>query len=316
LQEIAKTCNVPLERAETILRLVQQFEPAGVAARDIAECLLIQLKILNQSDPILEQIIRFHLDDVAKKNHTRIAKSLKLPLEQIEPLIEKISKLDPKPGRNYSSDETQQVIPDVIIDETEEGLKITINNESVPHIIISRSYREMLKQKDLDPKAKEFLTEKLRRAYELLRSLSRRQSTLRKVVNTLVEIQKEAITQDISYLKPLTFREVAEKIEVHESTVCRVVMNKYCQTPAGVIALKDFFPSKLKQADENGQSVSSEHIKALIHDYIAEEDKRRPLSDEDIVKLLREKNLTVARRTVAKYREELKILSSSYRRLR
>ena len=317
LDEIATTLKVPLEKVETVLKLIQQFEPAGVAARTISECLLIQLKLANECEPLLEKIIQFHLDDIAKKNLSKIAQNLKEPQEKIESLIKKISKLNPKPGRNYSVDEIHQVIPDVIIEDNEGLLKITINNEDIPHLVISRAYREMLKKDNLDSNTKEFLTNKLQRAYELLRAISKRQSTLRKVMETLVEIQREAIVEDHSYLKPLTFREVAEKINMHESTVCRVVMNKYAQTPCGIVALKEFFPSRIRDKDGNGESVSSEHIKGSILEFIEAEDKKHPLSDEDIVKFLKEKNnLNVARRTVAKYREELKILSSPYRRER
>jgi RNA polymerase sigma-54 factor len=318
LEEIASTLKVTPDKVEFVLQLIQQFEPAGVAARTIPECLLIQLRLIDENDPLLQKIVENHLEEVARKNFSKIAKELKEPLAKIEPLIKKIVKLNPKPGRNYSADDIQQVIPDVIIEETEdEQLKITINNESIPHLIVSKAYREMLKKNNLDAQTREFLINKLRKAHELLRAVSKRQSTLRKVMDTLVEIQNEAIRGDLSLLKPLTFSDVADKINMHESTVCRVVMNKYCQAPCGIVALKDFFPSRISSKNENGESVSSELIKGLITDYITEEDKKNPLSDEDIVKLLKEKNnLDVARRTVAKYREELKILSSPYRKER
>ncbi|HOU36432.1 MAG TPA: RNA polymerase factor sigma-54 [Candidatus Omnitrophota bacterium] len=319
LEEIASALNISVQKTEKVLKIVQQFEPAGVGARNIPECLLIQLALARETDPELLTIVKYHLEDVATKNYAKIAKALKESVEKVLELVAKISALDPKPGRNFSVDDIQQVIPDIIIEQAEEGeLKVTINNESMPRLLISKTYRQMARQKDLDPAAKEFLTNKIKRAYEILRAITKRQSTLRRVVETIVQIQKEAITQDISLLKPLTFREVAGIISMHESTVCRVVMNKYAQTPCGVYALKDFFPSKLPGAKNgNGEAVSSEHVKSLITDYIAAEDKKHPLSDEDIVKLLREKKqLDVARRTVAKYREEMKILSSSYRRTR
>jgi RNA polymerase sigma-54 factor len=318
LDEIASSLNVSMSKAEKVLKLVQQFEPAGVGARNIPECLLIQLALAKEDDPVLIDIVKFHLEDVASKNYSKIAKALKEPVELISLLVQKIASLDPKPGRNFSTDEIQQIIPDIFIEQAEDGqIKITINNESIPRLIISKTYRIMAKQPNLDPATKEFLTQKIKRAYEIMRAVTRRQSTLRRVVEAIIQVQQTAITQDISLLKPLTFREIAEMISMHESTICRVVMNKYAQTPCGVYALKDFFPSKLPATkDQNGDAVSSEHIKALITDYIAEEDKKNPLSDEDIVKLLKEKkNLDMARRTVAKYRKELKILSSSYRRI-
>lgn len=319
LEEIASALNISVQKTEKVLKIIQQFEPAGVGARNIPECLLIQLALAKETDPALLTIVKYHLEDVATKNYAKIAKALNESVEKVLELVGKISALDPKPGRNFSVDDIQQVIPDIIIELAEEGeLKVTINNESMPRLLISKTYRQMARQKDLDPATKEFLTNKIKRAYEILRAITKRQSTLRRVVETIVQIQKEAITQDISLLKPLTFREVAQIIGMHESTVCRVVMNKYAQTPCGVYALKDFFPSKLPGASNgSGEAVSSEHVKSLITDYIAAEDKKHPLSDEDIVKLLKEKKqLDVARRTIAKYREEMKILSSPYRRTR
>lgn len=315
LEEIAKALNVAVNEVENVLKLIQKFEPAGVAARTVSECLLIQLDLANENDPLMRKIAELHLDDVAKKNYSAIAKNLKEPLEKIEPLIKRILKLDPKPGRNYSTEEIQRVIPDVIIEEKGEDLEISINNEDLPTLNISKTYQEMLKKNDIDPKTKEFLTEKLRSAMELLNAITKRRDTLRKVTETVVEVQQEAIINDLSCLKPLTFKEVAQKIEMHESTVCRVVMNKYVKTPLGVIALKDFFSSHIH--DKNGQTISSTHVKKLIKELIEAEDKKHPLSDQRICRLLSERNnLTVSRRTVAKYREELKILSTPYRRER
>ncbi len=316
LEEIAGTQGVTTPEVEKVLKLVQRFEPAGVGARTTAECLLIQLELGHEKDPLLKQIVECHLEDLAKKNYSLIAKSLKEPPEKIEPLIKKILKLDPKPGRNYSAEETQRIIPDIIIEEKEDNLEITINKENLPPITINKVYRDMLKKPNLDPQTKEFLTNKLRHALELLRAIAKRQTTLRKVIDKLVEIQREAILQeDPSLLRPLTFQGLAKELDIHESTVCRVVMNKYVKMPYGMVALKDLFTSHIH--DENGQSVSSNYIKILIKELIDEEDKKHPLSDEEILKILSQKNqLQVARRTVAKYREELKILSSTYRKER
>ncbi len=317
LTEICHKLNVSLNEAEKTLALIQQFDPAGVASRNIQECLLIQLKLSQNYNPLLEKIILYHLEDVAKKNYSKIAKELKEPQEKVDSLIKKIIQLNPKPGRDYCVDAIQQVIPDVIIEEIEGKLVIIINNESIPHLIINKSYRELIKKGNLDKETKEFLAEKLRKAYEMLRSISKRQSTLRRVMELIIEIQEEAIREDLSFLKPLTFAHIAQKIEMHETTVCRVVMNKYAQTPNGIIALKDFFPSRLKQNNSQGESVSSQQVKSLIKEMVAEEDKKHPLSDDTIMKLLKENHsLNVGRRTITKYREELNILSSVYRRER
>jgi RNA polymerase sigma-54 factor len=317
LEEISRTLNVSLEQTERALALIQQFEPAGVGCRSIQECLLIQLKLSQAQEPLLEKIINDHLEDVAKKNHSKIAKELKEPLEKIDLLIQKIGKLNPKPGRDYCAEEIQQVIPDVVIEDIEGRLVITINNENIPRLMINRSYREMIKKGNLDEQSRAFLADKLRRAHEILRAVSKRQSTLRMVMEKIVEIQEQAIREDLSFLKPLTFAQVADKIGMHETTVCRVVMNKYAQTPGGIIGLKDFFPSRMRQNDAQGEGVSSQQIKSIIKELVDEEDKKHPLSDENIVKLVRERySLGVARRTITKYREELKILSSTYRKIR
>jgi len=314
-EEISTSLDIPIERIENTLKIIQGFEPAGVGARNVSECLLIQLDATSEKDPLLRKIVATHLEDVAKKNYSAIAKAINEPLERIHPLIKKILKLNPKPGRNYSTEEIRRIIPDIIIDEKDDELNIMVNNEDIPTLNINKSYQEMLKKNDLDAQTKEFLTEKLRNAQELLRALSKRQGTLRKVIEAVVEVQQDALRQDLSQLKPLTFKEIAQKINLHETTVCRVVMNKYVKTPFGVVALKKFFTSHIHGT--NGQAISSTHVKGLIKELIDQEGKKKPLSDQDISLLLAEKNnLTVPRRTVAKYREELKILSTTYRRER
>jgi len=315
LEEIGLTLGVESARVESILKLIQQFDPPGVAARTVQECLLIQLELVNECEPLIKQIIEAHLDDVAKKNFSHIAKCLKEPEKKIEDCLKKILRLDPKPGRNYTSEEISHIVPDIIIGEKDEDLDIVINNEDIPTAAINKDYRVMLKRPDLSPTDKEYLKEKLRNAIELLRAIAKRHSTLRKVIEAIVEIQHDAIREDLSRLKPLTFQEVAEKIGMHESTVCRVVMNKYVQTPHGVVALKDFFSGRIKS--EDGTEVSSNFVKWRIKELIDAEDRKHPISDEDIAGILfKENGLKVARRTLAKYREELKILSSAFRRER
>jgi len=315
LPDISKALNVPVENVEKVLKIVQEFEPAGVGARSVAECLRLQLKCAGEHDPLLIKIVECHLEDVAKKNYTLIAKSLKVPLETIEPLIKKIHGLDPKPGRNFCAEETQHITPDVIIKDNGKGLEISINNEDTSLLGINKEYREMLKNKGLDPATKEFLSNNLQDALELLRTIEKRCDTLRKVAELIVEIQPEAFLNDLSCLKPMTFREIADKLGIHESTVCRTVMNKYVKTPhGGAIALKEFFSSQIKA--HNGESVSSAFVKRTIKELIELEDKKHPLSDQDIADTLNQKDLKVSRRTVAKYREELKLLSTTFRRER
>ncbi|MEW6074742.1 MAG: RNA polymerase factor sigma-54 [Candidatus Omnitrophota bacterium] len=316
VDELVAVLHVSCEEVEKAIALIQQFEPAGVGARTVSECLILQLKRNCEDGPLLIKIVESHLEDVAKKNYSLIAKSLKEPIEAIEPLIQKILKLDPKPGRNYSAEEVQRIIPDVLIEEKDEMLELTLNNEYVPTIVINRRYKEMLKKKNLDATAREFIEQKLRNAQELLRAVTKRQSTLRRVMERLVVIQEDAIRHGLSHLKPLTFAQLANELKIHETTVCRTIMNKFAKTPCGIVALKDLFSGSI--SDQNGESaVSTNFIKKVVKELIDEEDKHLPLSDEDIVKLIQEKHsLKVARRTVAKYRDELKIPATPYRRIR
>jgi len=315
LEELAATLNLPIEEISKVLSFIQQFEPSGVGCRSISECLAIQLKKDNEANPLIFKIVENHLQDIAKKNYSLIAKQLKEPLEKIEPLIHKILKLDPKPGRNYSVQPAQRIIPDITIKEKDQGLEVIINNEYFPTIVISKVYKQMLKKDNLDPAAREFIENKMRAAQELLRAVGKRVTTLRRVAQKLAEIQQDAIKEDLSFLKPLTFAELAKQLDIHETTVCRTVMNKYIDTPCGIVALKGFFTTKIN--DGNGQAVSVNYIKKTIKELIGQEDKKHPLSDEDISKLLLERfNLKAARRTVAKYREEFNIPSTAFRRIR
>lgn len=315
IEEISLTLDVDPDRIEKTLELIQQFDPAGVAARSISECLLNQLELANEKDPQLRKIVENHIDDVAKKNYSRIAKSLNISQEKLQPLIKMILRLDPKPGRNYSAEETQHITPDITIYDKEDEFEISVNDEDIPTLNINNDYKKMLKDNTVDQQTKDFLGEKLSQAVALLRAVSRRKFTLRKIVEAIVEIQQDAIKNDLSYLKPLTFQDVAKKLNMHESTVCRTIMNKYARLPHGVIALKDFFSGQIQ--DKNGQSHSSNYIKKLIKELIEKEDKIHPLSDQAISKILSDSySFNVARRTIAKYREELKILTTTFRRER
>lgn len=317
IDEIAALLGLSAEKVESALKLIQQFEPAGVGARTVSECLTIQLDLAGDKDPLVRKIAESHLEDVARKNYSRIAGCLKEPLEAIEPLVKRILRLDPKPGRNYSTDEAQTVVPDIVIANKNENIEIFINNEDLSLLSINKTYSDMLKSKEINPQTKEFLKDKYRQAVDLLRAVSRRQKTLRRIVESVAEIQEVALKSgDLSALKPITFKDVALALRLNESTVCRAVMNKYVELPHyGVVALKDFFTSHIHNQD--GQSVSSSHAKRLIKELIEREDRKHPLSDQDISHiLLKENNLKVSRRTVTKYREEFGVLSSVYRRVK
>lgn len=316
LEEISLSLGIPFDRLEKVLRVIQYFDPPGVGARSISECLLIQLELEpHKTDlELLKDLAKNHLDAIARKNYQQIAKALGKSVEEIQPLIQKILKLNPKPGRNYSTEEIQQVIPDIMIDVDEDDeLQININNEDMPTVVINQDYRNLLKNKDIDPATRDFLAEKLSNALGVLNGILKRHATLRKIAEALAQAQPEAMRNGLSCLKPLTFKDLAEKINMHESTVCRAVMNKYAKLPYGVVALKEFFSGSV--ADKNGDALSPQYIKKLITELIRQENKIKPLSDLKLADLLSAKhNLKIHRRTVTKYREELKILNSTFRR--
>lgn len=315
LEEISLKLSTPITLAKKILNIIQRFDPPGIAARSLSECLTIQLNILKDFDPLTRQIINEHLEDLAKKNYGKIAKALKQTPNEIKKHVKKILKLNPKPAGNFTHEKTQHVIPDVTIDNSSGEIEIFINNEDLPTLNINKDYKALLKNPEFDSKTNEFLTSKLREAIELLNAINKRQATLRKIVEIIAEVQQEAIEDGLSYLKPLNFKDVAKRLNIHESTVSRAIMNKYVNLPYGTIALKKFFSSSIK--NQEGESISSNHIKKLIKELIDNEDKNHPLSDLKICAyILKQHKLSVKRRTITKYREEIKILSTPFRRER
>lgn len=315
VDEMAGTLNIPPDKVESVLKLIQTFEPAGVGARTPAECLLIQLEMQGEKDPLLKKLVESRLEDIAKKDLKTIARALKQPQDKIESLVKKILKLNPKPGLTLSPKETNYIIPDIIIEEKGDDLEITLNDEHIPHLGINKTYRDMLKKNDLENETREFLIKNFRSAIELLKAISKRRNTLRRVTETIAQFQKEAIRKDLSYIRPLTMKDIANRLNLHESTVCRVILNKYVRLPQGIIALKDLFAGSIN--DKDGNPISSNYIKRLLKEFIEKEDKKHPLSDEDIAGLiLTEYNLKVSRRAIAKYRQGLKLLSSTFRRQR
>ena len=315
LDEIAATAGVPVPVVEKTLKYIQHFEPLGVGARNIQECLLIQCEGRSIEDPLLEKIIAGHLDDVAKRKCDLIARQCRSTLSDVEASVRKLTSLNPKPGQNYAVEEICDIMPDILIEEKNGEIELHINKETLPAIVINEEYRDVLKNDSIPEETKEYLRLKLQDAMELLRAIARRQSTLRHVLEVVAGIQKDALLKGMSHLKPMTCQDVADKIDMHPSTVCRVVMHKYAQTPQGVVALKSFFTSGIQL--ENGEEVSSCHCKIKIKGLIEAEDKQCPFSDEDLAGiLLKDNGIKLARRTVAKYREELKFLPSLLRRER
>ncbi|MFH0940425.1 MAG: RNA polymerase factor sigma-54 [Candidatus Omnitrophota bacterium] len=302
------------EDALKILKLIQTFEPNGVGARDIKECLLIQLDKKQDKDPLARRLIEECLQDLAHKDSLhKVCRKLKCDSEELTRCIEKIHSLEPKPGRGYSNEETAYVIPDITIEEKDDILRVSTKDDSIPVIRVNPTYKNMLRSKKTDEKTKDFIREKLKNAANLINAITQRKETLTRVITIIAETQKEALLEGMDKLRPLSLKEIAEKVSMHESTISRIVMNKYVQTPIGIFPLRGFFSTSLKK--EDGEDVSAQSIKFKIRELVENEDKTKPLRDQEIVEQIREtEKLSLARRTVAKYRKILKIPPVSERR--
>lgn len=311
LTEIAEVSACGVADVERALSLVQGFDPTGVAARSIQECLLLQLRADPEPDPVSVEIIERFFDELARRRYVDIAKALKLPVDRIMESVEEIQGLEPKPGRRFTAPDARPIAPDVTIRKVDEDYVVILNDEGIPRLRINRLYGRILRGSAGEDK--QFVESRLRAAKWLIQSVEQRQRTLRKVSESLVRFQREFLDRGVQHLRPLALRDVADDIGMHESTVSRVTTHKYVETPQGLFELKYFFHSGI--ASTTGDMVSSVSVKKTIADLVAAEDSGKPLSDQEIARVLHERGLNIARRTVAKYREELGILPSHQRRL-
>ncbi len=311
LVRVAFEGGVGVEFAERVLKRVQTLDPLGVAARDLRECLLIQVRALNADTPEIVAIIERHLKHLESKNYGAIAKDLKVSIEEVVKAVKVICRLEPKPGRAFSGEEPQYITPDVYVHKMGDKYVTVLNDDGLSKLRISGMYRAALKNGQAGA-AKEYIQEKLRSAVWLIRSIHQRQRTIYKVTESIVKFQRDFLDKGIAFLKPLILRDVAEDIGMHESTVSRVTTNKYVHTPQGIYELKFFFNSAINKT--GGDEIASEAVKNHIKQIVAAEDPKRPHSDQRIVEILKGQNIEIARRTVAKYREVLGILPSSKRK--
>ena len=311
IEEIAKKLQCGTHDVESVLTKIQEFDPVGVGARDIKECLLIQTRHL-KSDDLVRKLISDHLGDLEKKVYKLIAKRQNTTIEKILEAIQVIQRLDPKPGRQFYDESLQYITPDIYVYHVNGDYVIVQNEDGLPKLKIANYYQSILQGGKASNTAKEYITDKMRAALWLIRSIHQRQRTIYKVTESIVRIQKEFLEKGVAYLKPMVLKDVAEDIGMHESTVSRVTSNKYVHTPQGIFELKFFFNSSIKRV--HGADVASEAVKERIRMIISSEDRKRPYSDQELVELLRQSNIDIARRTVAKYREMLGILSSSRRK--
>lgn len=311
-EEIAQELDLDLELVEEVIESMQQFDPVGVCARDIKECLLAQCKAL-QLNNLLRQLIDQHLTDVERNRLPLIAKKMGISITKVTSVVEELKRLDPCPGHQYSSDNITYVTPDVYVDWVDDELKVRVNDSGLPRLKVNRFYRDQLKTSN-DSEGKKYVTERLNAAYWFMKSLEQRKQTIVRVMECIIEVQGEFFTDGPESLKPLVLRQIAERLDLHESTISRVTSNKYVYTPRGLFELKFFFNSKI-QGSEGSDDLAGEAVKMKIKRMITEEDSKKPLSDQKIVTLLAEDGVTIARRTVAKYREAMGIGSSSQRRI-
>jgi RNA polymerase sigma-54 factor len=313
LEEIAEEVGCDPDRVEQVLRVVQSLDPPGVAARDLKECLLLQLSTFGVHDPVLIAIVEHHLHNLGNRNYQAIAGDLKLSLEEVAEAAELIASLDPKPGRRFDAEDPAYINPDVHVQKIGDEYIITLNEDGLPKLRVNHFYLEAMRNPEkLSEAAKQYIQKHLDNALWFIRSINQRQRTLYKVAESIVRFQREFLDHGLSHLKPLTLRQVAEDVQMHESTISRVTTNKYVHTPQGVLDLKYFFNSGINLG--LGDQIASESVKEKIRQIVQSENPENPLSDQEIADILRKDDVIIARRTVAKYRGMLGVLPSSKRK--
>jgi len=313
LEEISRVTGYPMEGVLGTLAIIQNFDPVGVASRDTRECLLTQIRFQGLGGTLVEKLITDHLGDLENRKYDQIAKSLSVPVTDIIAAVTVLQGLEPKPGRIYSDEETIYITPDIYVFKVGDAYEIVQNEDGLPKLRINAYYKDVLRGGDsLSDNAKIYIQEKLRSAAWLIKSIHQRQRTIYRVTESIVRFQRGFLDNGIAHLKPLVLRDVAENIEMHESTVSRVTTNKYVHTPQGIFELKFFFNSSIRSVE--GDAVASESVKEQIRKIVKTEKATKPYSDQDISDILRKLNIRVARRTVAKYREMMGILPSRKRK--
>ncbi len=312
-EEIAAQLEVEPAQVERVLAVVQEFDPIGVGSCNLRECLLKQVRHLDMQGSAAELILQDHLSDLEGRRYPVIARALHISVDEVYEAAKFISSLDPRPGSLYGQDDVQYISPDIFVHKVGEEYIVVLNDEGLPNLRINSFYRNALSgATKVDDEAGDYIQEKLRGALWLIKSIHQRQRTIYKVTKSIVKFQKEFFDRGVSQLKPLVLRDVAEDIEMHESTVSRVTTNKYVQTPQGLFELKYFFNSGIHTTE--GNSVASESVKIKIKDIISAENDRKPFSDQKIVAMLKDQGIDIARRTVTKYREMLGLGSSTQRK--
>jgi RNA polymerase sigma-54 factor len=311
-EEMALSSGVPKEDFEKMLGLIQGFYPPGVGARDLRECLLIQLQREGRENSLEYRIVSEHMEDLGKRRFPEIARRMDISVEEVQRATNRIARLNPRPGQVFAAAPQNYVLPDVTVEKVDGDYQIILNNEQIPHLRISNVYKDIIAQGNNGAEVKDYIRDKIRSGKFLIRSIHQRQQTISNIAHQIVSRQRDFFEHGPSHLKPMTMGEIADAVGVHETTVSRAVSGKYMATPQGIFEMKYFFTSGYQTA--TGQSMSNTSVKEAVLDLVKHEDGNAPLSDQEIVEILTERGIPIARRTVAKYRTELNILPSHMRR--
>jgi RNA polymerase sigma-54 factor len=313
LEDLCFSSGIPLPQLEKVKKVINTFHPAGVGSENLAECLSIQLERLGKEHSLEYRIVAKHLDDLAKKRYPLIARKLGANTDQVSRAAEFIATLEPKPGRIFSSGPNRYITPDVLVEhDGEGGYRISLNNEQVPHLRISNAYKDMMSQSGNKAEVRNYIRDKIRNGKFLIRSIHQRQDTIQRISEQIAARQRDFLDGGPACLKPMNMAQIADTIGVHETTVSRAIAGKYIATPHGVFEMKYFFTPGYQT--ESGESMSNTSVKGALAEIVKQEDSTKPYSDQKLVSLLKDKGISIARRTVAKYREELNILPSNMRK--
>ena len=311
-EEIAEMCGCSVQAVEKARQIVMRLEPVGCAARDVKECLIVQLEANGEGDSLAAELVQNHLEDMQPHRLQHLAKETGVDVHTLDEEINKVRILDPYPGRRYSSDEPIYVSPEVYIEKVEDDYIVYFTDDGSPRLRISQTYQKLVGQEDTTKETKDFIKDKVRSAVDLLRNIEHRRQTIYRVVECIVDRQREFLDKGVQYIKPMMLKDVAEDIGMHLSTISRVVNRKYAHTPQGVIELRRFFSEGM--LNEDGEEVSTRILKLKIKKMVEEEDSRKPMTDEQIAKILLKEGNKLSRRTVAKYRDQMQIPGSRERK--
>ena len=312
LDEIANLSGTPINDLQEALELVQTFHPVGVGARDLKDCLLIQLRRIGKAQSFEYQIVDQYLDDLGRKRYPDIARRIGVTVDQVQKAANFIATLDPKPGQIFSPQPNSYVLPDVLVEKITDDYVVSLTGDQIPHLRINKTYRDLMTQSRNGGEVRDYIREKIRSGKFLIKSIHQRQQTILNIAIEIVKRQRDFLDNGTAFLKPMTMVQIADAVGVHETTVSRAISGKYIATPQGVVEMKFFFTPGYQTND--GVSLSNTSVKETIADLVRSEDNRMPLSDKEIVEILSERGIPIARRTVAKYRAELNILPSNLRK--